>query len=110
MARAYVLIYSDMLGTREEVRDFIDGIPEITFWRYDLPNTFYLVSELSADELSDVVQGLNRKRARFLVIEVGSNKQGWLPRETWSVLNRYTGNGSRTVESSMAASPGSTRR
>lgn len=109
MARAYVLIYSDVLGTRDEVRDFIDGIPEITFWRYDLPNTFYLVSELSTDELSDVIQRFNRKRARFLIIEVGSNKQGLLPKETWSVLNRYTGNGGPTVETPMAASPGSPR-
>lgn len=90
MARAYVLIYSDRMGSRDEVREFVDGIPEITFWRYDLPNTFYLISELSADELSDIVLTFNRKRARFLIIEVGSNKQGLLPKETWVVLNRYT--------------------
>ena len=87
MARAYFLIYSDKMGTRDEVKEFIDGRSEIEFWRYDLPYVFYLISELSADELYEVVQDFNRQRGRFLLSEVGSNTQGWLPKETWKLLN-----------------------
>lgn len=87
MRRAYVLIYNDKLGTREEIRDFLDGRSDILHWRYDLPYAFYLISESSAEELYEVVQGFNRERGRFLITEVGANIQGWLPKETWTLLN-----------------------
>ena len=87
MKRSYLMIYNDRLGTREAVRDFLDGRAEILHWRYDLPNTFYLISHLSAEELYEVVQGFNRKRGLFLICEVGSNSQGWLPEKTWTLLN-----------------------
>ena len=87
MKRAYLLIYSDKLGAREEIRDFLDEQPEILHWRYDLPFTFYLISELSAEGLYEIVQGFNRKRGRFLISEVGENTQGWLPEKTWMLLN-----------------------
>ena len=87
MSRAYLLIYSDKLGTREEIRDFLDEQSEILHWRYDLPFTFYLISELSAEGLYEIVQGFNRKRARFLISEVGENTQGWMPEKTWELLN-----------------------
>lgn len=60
----------------------------IRYWRYDLPNTFYLVSDLSATKLSELVQEFNAGKGRFLICEVGLNKQGWLPRRTWQLLNR----------------------
>ena len=87
MKLAYLLIYSDLMGTREQVKTFLDRRPEISHWRYDLPNTFYLVSELSARNLYDIVQEFNQKRGRFLICEVGSNKEGWIPKETWALLN-----------------------
>ena len=34
--RAYLLIYSGGVGTREEVRDYLDNLPEILNWRYDV--------------------------------------------------------------------------
>lgn len=87
MHRAYLLIYSDQMGSRADVRDFVDGCPDIEHWRYDLPNTFYVVSDLSVEELYERVQGFNAKRGRFLICEVGKNKQGWLPPRTWRLLN-----------------------
>lgn len=92
MKRAYLLIYDHEVGTREEIREFLDEQPEILHWRFDLPNTFYLVSDLSAEALYDVFQDFNREHGSFLVSEVGPNTQGWLPKKTWTFLNekRYT--------------------
>ena len=87
MKRAYLLVYDDEVGTRKEVRKLLDGQPGILHWRCDLPNTFYLISELSAQDLYDVFQSFNEKRGSFIVSEVGSNTQGWLPRRTWRLLN-----------------------
>ena len=52
-----------------------------------MPNTFYLVSHLSAQELYELVQEFNAERGRFLICEVGGNKQGWLPGRAWKLLN-----------------------
>lgn len=87
MKRAYLLIYDDEVGTRKEVRKFLDERPEVLHWRFDLPNTFYLVSELSAEALYGIFQNFNQGKGNFLISEVSSNTQGWLPRRTWALLN-----------------------
>lgn len=87
MKRAYLLIYDDEVGTRKEVRKFLDERPEVLHWRFDLPNTFYLVSELSAEALYGIFQNFNQEKGGFLISEVGSNTQGWLPKRSWALLN-----------------------
>ena len=103
MPRVYLFIYADDVGSRAEVRDFLDGCDDITHWRHDLPNTFYLQSDLPADELYDVVQGFNAKRGRFLICEVGENKQGWLPRRTWRLLNKWRSRKADSAEEMLQA-------
>lgn len=87
MKRSYLLIYSDRLGTREEIKEFLDRRSEILNWRYDLPHAFYLVSNLSAEELYEIIQSYNQERGLFLISEVGENTQGWLPAKSWMLLN-----------------------
>ena len=86
MKHAYLFIYNDSVGTREQVREFIDKRQEISNWRCDLPNMFYLISEKSAGELYEIIQEFNKERGLFLVCEAGQNRQGWLPEETWTLL------------------------
>ena len=87
MKRAYLLVYDDQVGTRKEIRKFLDEQSRILHWRYDLPNTFYLISESSAEELYKIFQNFNQKHGGFIISEVGSNTQGWLPKRTWKLLN-----------------------
>ena len=88
MRHSYLFIYSDYMGPREAITGYLDSRPEIIYWRYDLPNTIYLISESSAEKLYEVVQNFNQQRGRFLISEVSLNKQGWLPKETWNLLNK----------------------
>ena len=90
MRRAYLFIYSPNVGTRDELKEFIDNCPEIVHWRYDLPNAFYLISDASADELYTAIQEFNAERGRFLICEVGADKEGWLPKKTWTLLNTHS--------------------
>lgn len=86
MRKAYILVYSDSLGTREVVKNCLNNIGLIIHWRHDMPNSFYIISESSAQELSDsIVKKLGKKR--FLITEISSNKQGMLPKETWDLIN-----------------------
>jgi len=86
MRKAYLFVYGD-IGTREEVKAHLDGIPEILDWRYEMPNCFYLISEESADALARKIRKSTGERGRFIVSEITQNKQGWLPKDTWTLLN-----------------------
>ena len=77
---AYLFIYDDDAGAREEIRGYIDKLPEILNWRCDMPHAFYLVSECSAREVAEKIRSFTGDEGRFLVSEVTGNKQGWLPK------------------------------
>lgn len=85
MRRAYLLAYNSTLGTREAVRDFLDNLPEVLNWKYDLPGSFYLISELLAGQLSDKLHKF-APQGRFIITEVDDNFSGWLPQETWTMI------------------------
>ncbi len=86
--KAYLLVYTDALE-RTEVRKIIKSMNTVSKWRYDLPNSFYLISYSSAQEISDEFRdAFGGKNYRFLVTEIGKNKQGWLPKETWHLINK----------------------
>ena len=85
--KAYIFIYDDDVGTRSEVKDFVDSRPEVLFWRYDMPSSFYLISEHSASEIARKISSMTEHEGRFLVAEIKSNKQDCLPGRTWKLLN-----------------------
>ena len=86
MRKAYIFVYSDKLGTRDEVIKCLDNILEVHTWRYDMPNSFYIISDYSADEIAHSIHNFTGK-TRFIVSEITSNKQGWLSEETWFLIN-----------------------
>jgi hypothetical protein len=89
MKMAYLLVYNDALGSREDVKRCLEGMSEVINWRYDLPHSFYIVSEEDAHTLGRII----RERigaGRFIITEVTPNKGGWLPSDTWYLLNNKT--------------------
>lgn len=86
MRKAYILVYSDKLGTREQVKKCMDSIKEVYTWRYDMPNSFYIISDYSADQIAKAIHDFTGN-TRFLVSEITSNKQGWLSDDTWYLIN-----------------------
>ncbi len=80
--KAYLLVYSDVFVAREQMKEWANSEPAVITWRYDLPNSFYLISEKSAQELSDSLMKRFGK-IRFLITEVSGNRQGYLPKDSW---------------------------
>jgi hypothetical protein len=88
MSKAYLLVYSDEIGTREQVKHYINNIREITHWRFDLPNTFYLISLYDSNYLSNKLMGFVGKNKKFIITEINTgNSQGVLTPESWFLLN-----------------------
>lgn len=84
MRRLYLMVYSDTLGTREEVKKVVDELPEVLTWRYDLPHAFYLVSESSARELASTIRSARGNKGRFVIAEIADpTTYGWLTKDSW---------------------------
>ena len=86
--KTYLFIYSDAMCNRDTIKTAIAGIPEIIRWRYDIPNSFYVHSNASADELTAKMANKFPGRKCFLFVEISENRQGYLSKETWSFLNQ----------------------
>ena len=86
MRRVYLLAYSNSFGTRDEVKALLNDLQEVITWRHDLPNAFYIVSETDARRLAELIHA-KRGKGRFIVSEIGTNRQGWLTPESWYLIN-----------------------
>jgi hypothetical protein len=64
----YLFLYSPKLGSYEKVLAFVDSSPEIQNWFHCLPNSFFIVSERTATELSRLVKAWSKGRGRFIIL------------------------------------------
>lgn len=88
MKKAYLLVYSDNIGDRASVKAIIDSIPGILNWRYDMPNCFYIISEKTAQELVNLIESkIHSASKRFFITEISTNRQGYLPKDTWDFID-----------------------
>jgi len=86
--KSYLFCYSEKTGGREAIKEWLASGVNIKHWRYDMPYCFYLVSELSADDISKSFQEFNGRKGRHLVTEISRNKQGLLPKDSWHLINK----------------------
>ena len=84
---AYLFVFSPELGTTEDVHAFVDKHPNILHWYRCLPNSYFLVSDLSAKGLSAEVRAALGV-GRFVILDTATDRDGWLPREVWSFLQK----------------------
>ena len=86
--KAYLFIYSDLVGTREKVQTTLDSMSSVNTWRYDLPNSFYVISSSTSQELANEFEQKLPTQGRFIFAEYnGFNSQGRLSDESWHLLN-----------------------
>ena len=91
MNKAYILVFSNQFGVREDVQRYLDQWSEILNWRSDFPNAIFLISEMDADDIASLLREFSHDKGRFFVVEIGSNKQGWLPKGAWEFLRKKPG-------------------
>ena len=86
MSKAYLLVYSDELGSRAEVKSIVDSIDEITFWKFDMPNCFYILSSATSKTIATMIRTKSGVNGKFLLSEIPDNSFGWLSSETWKII------------------------
>lgn len=88
MKKSYLFVFNPSLGTREEIKDFIDSCGKISSWRYELNNTYFIVSELDANDLYNLVSvHFGEGKGSFIIAEYVDNSQGLLNERSWQLLN-----------------------
>jgi hypothetical protein len=93
MRRTYLFAFSPSLGTHEEVLKCVQSLPSMVFWRYDLPNAFYIVSDADANTIALQIINHFNNNGFFVVTQISSvvsDTQGWLPNASWHLIHHKT--------------------
>lgn len=88
MKHSYIFAYGPKLGSYNEIKTFLDKSKIIETWRYEIPNVFLIVSNKSAEEISDRIRRRFKGRELMhLILEYTDNSEGWLSERSWHMLN-----------------------
>lgn len=88
MRRVYLLVYSNVIGDRDVMKGILNNIEGVLDWRFDMPNSFYVISEMNACTLVDRIHAnIHSDSCRFFITEISANHQGYLPKDTWEFIN-----------------------
>ena len=90
MTKAYLLAYSSSLGDRDAVKSILNGLTSVSKWRYDLPNSVYIISDHSARQLAEEIRRAAGDKGRFLVTEIPDNSWGWITGESWYLIQNHS--------------------
>ena len=82
----YILVFSDSVGDKDQVKEFIDSRPEILNWYLCMSNAIFIRSKYTADQLSEMFREFTGDKGRFLILDVDTDRQGWLPKKAWSFM------------------------
>ncbi|PVZ87919.1 hypothetical protein C9426_09985 [Serratia sp. S1B] len=86
MKKIYLLVFSELVGGAEVVKKWLNSEQKVLVWRTDIANCFYIVSEASANELTNSFIRANGKKGRYIITEITDNRQGLLTDESWYLL------------------------
>ncbi len=85
---AYLLVFDSAIGSLEEVSKFLDFREDVFYnWITILPNSFFVISDKSASELTTVFREFTQDTGKFIILDVETDRNGWLPKKTWEFLN-----------------------
>lgn len=83
----YLMVYGDNLGTREQIKSVLNGLPEVAHWRFDMPNSFYIYSDTTAKDLMDKIRTARGSAGRCVMVKM-DQYYGWLPDKTWEFFKK----------------------
>ncbi len=87
MMKPYLFSFNATMGTRQQVLDFLDTLPQVLNWYAPLPQSVILISDSPMQKLSELIHN-HYPMSFFIITEiVDKANNGWLPREAWEFIN-----------------------
>lgn len=85
MKRAFMVTY-DFKGSSEKYTDLYAELKTFSGWWHYISSSWLIVSELDAKGVFNKLKPHLDNDINLLVIEVGKDRQGWLPEKAWAWL------------------------
>lgn len=82
----YIIVFSDSVGDKDKVKEFVDSRPEFTSWYLCMSNAIFVRASKTADQISDIFRELTNDSGRFLILDVDTDRNGWLPKKAWKFM------------------------
>lgn len=82
----YILVWSDSVGKRQDIRDFLNSQDEIITWYLCMSNTIFIRSHKTASGLANMFRKFTGDKGRFLILDCKTDRNGWLPKDAWKFM------------------------
>ena len=82
----YIIVFSNSVGARDDVKQFIDSRPEFINWYLCMSNAIFVRSNSTANQITEIFREFTRDNGRFIVLDVDTDRNGWLPKKAWEFL------------------------
>jgi len=87
MKRAYLITY-DYKGSPEKYSALFDEIKRFSGWWHYIANSWIIITDDNAKEIFRKLKPYVDSDINLLVVEVGKDRQGWLPKKAWDWIKK----------------------
>ena len=82
----YIIVFSDSVGEKDDVKKFIDSRPEFINWYLCMSNAIFVKANYDAKQITKIFREFTEDEGRFIVLDVDTDRSGWLPKRAWSFM------------------------
>jgi hypothetical protein len=83
MTKIYAISYDINRPVEQRYMAFFECLKTLGSWCHYLLGTWLVSTSLTADEIRDKLAGFLDKDINLLVMEIGHDISGWLPKNAW---------------------------
>ena len=90
MSDLYLLVYAPTRFVNTELGAFLDNHPQITYWFFNMPNSMFIATHMTAKELSELLRnGFGHFRHFITPVAKSGSSYGYLPKDHWPLVKKY---------------------
>jgi hypothetical protein len=84
--KSYIFVFNGGATEREKLIDVLNVIPEVYTWRYDMGSCFYILSDSTAQKISETILASYPTLGRHVITKLGDEYWGNLTSNSWHML------------------------
>ena len=87
----YLLTFNETASSHECMKSFLDRTPEILDWHSPMHMSFFVVYSFTASTLTELIRTHMKDKGRFIVVDLATDRSGWLAKTSWDFAKDYCG-------------------
>lgn len=89
MEKVYMIGFAEPIK-RDELKSYIEALPEIKAWFYSIPQSIFVVANIDANAIYKKIVSRFPTHGNIFVTEVPRrNCQGWMPASHWKIMDEH---------------------